>query len=582
MGWPALLTALAVVVSGPTLAQDVTRPAAVADLVAARAGGDVEMAWPPVTLDAAGQPESIDYYKVYRGESPDFVPDKVGGSNLIGTNAMEQYTDVGAAANATDYFYLISAVDTVGNESDTKSPLIGTAPTLSGFWTNTTIEVDWTDAEPVDALVSYRVYYGRKSGQYEFVDDVGPSTSHSLSGLARRVNWYVAVTAVDVNGNESPFSNEHIDAVGGVVRLRALDAEELCWDDDCLPNPGSIHRVNGFQVLAPVDFPEGDWVSVKVTFTLDSRLCMVGQQGTVSKCVTGNPCPTPPCNGGYNPCGDPWDRLAHLFLVLDDCIDAGGSCKTNDNLELMRAVTPFGTDADPPDGTGYVPPRQLTLDVTPFVPLLTGTRWIGAEIVHYVQKGWWVSADFEFSERPEATSPKPPADGIQIVGYAGAPLPTRQVTVPASATEVKMRLFTTGHGGGLHCSGGTNDGNPCTVNGSSAECPGGGICWPCDEFCRRTNRIYSDGTPVWEYVPYRTDCSGNPTCATWNACGYPSCTYSRAGWCPGYIACHHNAPCDNDLDMTTAFPPGGTYDVDYDVQPKNGSWPVSLVLYWYE
>ena len=34
--------------------------------------------------------------------------------------------------------------------------------------------------------------------------------------------------------------------------------------------------------------------------------------------------------------------------------------------------------------------------------------------------------------------------------------------------------------------------------------------------------------------------------------------------------------------MLTAFPPGGTYDVDYDVQPQNGSWPVSLVLYWYE
>ena len=50
----------------------------------------------------------------------------------------------------------------------------------------------------------------------------------------------------------------------------------------------------------------------------------------------------------------------------------------------------------------------------------------------------------------------------------------------------------------------------------------------------------------------------------------------------GYIACHHNDPCDQDLDMTVNFPAGGTYDVDYTIEPQNGSWPVSMVMYWYE
>ena len=58
--------------------------------------------------------------------------------------------------------------------------------------------------------------------------------------------------------------------------------------------------------------------------------------------------------------------------------------------------------------------------------------------------------------------------------------------------------------------------------------------------------------------------------------------FSRAGWCPGYIACHHDAPCDNDLDLTPHLLPGGTYDIDYNVFPLNGSWSVSLVAYWYE
>lgn len=34
--------------------------------------------------------------------------------------------------------------------------------------------------------------------------------------------------------------------------------------------------------------------------------------------------------------------------------------------------------------------------------------------------------------------------------------------------------------------------------------------------------------------------------------------------------------------MTSEIPPGGSYDVDYGITPQNGSWPVSLVLYWYE
>ena len=93
----------------------------------------------------------------------------------------------------------------------------------------------------------------------------------------------------------------------------------------------------------------------------------------------------------------------------DDCIEAGGSYITDANPELMNAVTPFGTDCPPPNGTGEVPPRVLTLDITPFAPILTGTKYVGAHIGHYTQSGWWVTVEFEFSERPDETSPKPPA-----------------------------------------------------------------------------------------------------------------------------------------------------------------------------
>ena len=85
-------------------------------------------------------------------------------------------------------------------------------------------------------------------------------------------------------------------------------------------------------------------------------------------------------------------------------------------------------------------------------------------------------------------------------------------------------------------------------------------------------------------MPWRTDCSPGTllACRDWNACGWPSCTFSRAGWCPGYIACTSNAPgCDQDVDLTSQLPAGGSYDLGYDVLVQRGSWTVSMVLYWY-
>jgi len=125
------LAALVASVTGSVLAADVVRPARVAGLLATHGGGDVSLTWEPADLDAAGQSESIDYYKVYRGLSPDFVPDKAGGSNMIGTSSSAQYTDDGAAEGPVAYYYLIGAVDTSGNESDTKNCTVVTPPTLS-------------------------------------------------------------------------------------------------------------------------------------------------------------------------------------------------------------------------------------------------------------------------------------------------------------------------------------------------------------------------------------------------------------------------------------------------------------------
>jgi hypothetical protein len=66
-----------------------------------------------------------------------------------------------------------------------------------------TINLAW---EASQGATSYRVYYGRSSGHYQTVLDVGPAITVSVGGLSGG-HYYFAVTAINDAG-ESDYSNE--------------------------------------------------------------------------------------------------------------------------------------------------------------------------------------------------------------------------------------------------------------------------------------------------------------------------------------------------------------------------------------
>lgn len=65
-----------------------------------------------------------------------------------------------------------------------------------------------TDSSPLTDLDGYRIYYGQTSGDYtDSVDVASPATtSHSMNLPSG--SYYIAMTAVDGQGNESAYSNE--------------------------------------------------------------------------------------------------------------------------------------------------------------------------------------------------------------------------------------------------------------------------------------------------------------------------------------------------------------------------------------
>ena len=64
-------------------------------------------------------------------------------------------------------------------------------------------------------LAGYYVYHGTASGSYGAPMDAGVATTYTVTGLTDGVTYYFSVTARDVAGNESGYSNEVSKTIGG-------------------------------------------------------------------------------------------------------------------------------------------------------------------------------------------------------------------------------------------------------------------------------------------------------------------------------------------------------------------------------
>ncbi len=64
------------------------------------------------------------------------------------------------------------------------------------------------DGSPLTDLAGYKIYYGTSSRNYSFYINVGNVNSYTINNLTEGAIYYFAVTAYDISGNESKFSNE--------------------------------------------------------------------------------------------------------------------------------------------------------------------------------------------------------------------------------------------------------------------------------------------------------------------------------------------------------------------------------------
>ncbi|WP_179215544.1 right-handed parallel beta-helix repeat-containing protein [Paenibacillus sp. MY03] len=170
-----------------------------------------------VKLDWADHPEqgSLRGYNVYRGLTPDVTP--TIGNRIATWVASSVYTDKLLLEQETDYYYVVTAVDSFGRNSVPSAAVLATPPAdteppaspgslIAGTNEEGHVLLDWQDSGEED-FVFYRLY---RSEEPSFVPNVSNRIADSLTSshyvdetAAAGTQYYYKIAAVDWNGFES-------------------------------------------------------------------------------------------------------------------------------------------------------------------------------------------------------------------------------------------------------------------------------------------------------------------------------------------------------------------------------------------
>lgn len=209
----------------------------------------------------------------------------------------------------------------------------------------------------------------------------------------------------------------------------------------------------------------------------------------------------------------------------------------NPPIELMRFFTSFGVRHfnELREINNY--PWQDSViykqEITNLIPNDCDEIWVGAFIGNYDKGGHYVTLDLEFFPSFEETETKKKAiiplfNTLNILEASGQNygklFKTDTLEVEFEIDEIlnnpKLLYTTTGHGG--------------WENG--------------DEFIPKLNQVFLDGEPLFEIVPWRTDCGtyrfANPASGNFSN-GLSSSDLSRSNWCPGTLTPPNVIPIEN-------------------------------------
>ena len=239
------------------------------------------------------EPDLSKYY-IHRGISSGFTPEL---SNRIAEIVISEYSDDGLQ-QLTTYYYKVIAVDTSNNPSapsnvasdttlqDTTPPAAPTGLQATAM-TYSQIDLDWNDNSDSD-FAKYVIYRGTSPGVNPILANKvieTPISQYSDTGLNDLTIYYYIVTAVDINDNESPTSNEDYATTpeqdliapaaptGLVAESAGTTRIQLNWNDNIEPD---LAKYNVYRGNSPGFTPDDN--TNKITETTLSEFLDTGLQ----------------------------------------------------------------------------------------------------------------------------------------------------------------------------------------------------------------------------------------------------------------------------------------------------------------
>ncbi|MBL3527184.1 MAG: cadherin-like domain-containing protein, partial [gamma proteobacterium endosymbiont of Lamellibrachia anaximandri] len=113
-----------------------------------------------------------------------------------------------AAAGYSGRYSFVYEVTDLHGDSATATVTVDVTCITSCEAASNRVQISWTPSEG-GSVQSYRVYYGQEPGNYEYWEVADSMISHVVTLPSDGV-WYLAVTAIDIAGIESGYSEEII------------------------------------------------------------------------------------------------------------------------------------------------------------------------------------------------------------------------------------------------------------------------------------------------------------------------------------------------------------------------------------
>lgn len=224
-----------------------------------------------------------------------------------------------------------------------------------------TIRLAWDAVADTD-LAGYKVYYGTTSGLYTQSVEVGKQASATLTNLQDCKVYYVALKAVDANGNESLSYSNEVSGFSAPVPATVSPASAK----QATGNLNVIITGNNFDTQARPDFGPDVTVNSYSTSSCSQMMANI----SIDPAARVNNAPALPRILSVVNQGGPMGQKSGVFTVLFDerrsDIDHSGKVMTRDLLYWANA---FGTATGDPgynlaadlNGDGIVDGADLAL-----------------------------------------------------------------------------------------------------------------------------------------------------------------------------------------------------------------------------